>query len=208
MAFVVSHSIAADSLPWKHCFLCVQHEIINIRTPQKASGDGNLRTGLCRECRKVSELKNAVISSKPPHFWEKQGIWRFSWAGWLVFLPLVSLWFCIFHYDLQAWFLFQSLNMGLSPSMVLIHGIHLPKSFLPSHPATFRKTQEGTWWAMRLELGLLVGLVAGRDRVFDKDWRADEDEHLRDLHSEAKVESIKTLPEPVAFLIICCLDPF
>lgn len=33
-------------------------------------------------------------------------------------------------------------------------------------------------------------------------------EHLRDLHSEAKVESIKALPEPVAFLIICCLDPF
>lgn len=68
MAFVVSHSIAADSLPWKHCFFCVQLEIINIRTPQKASGDGNPRTGLCRGCRNVSELKNAAISSKPPHF--------------------------------------------------------------------------------------------------------------------------------------------
>lgn len=66
-------------------------------------------------------------------------------VGWLLFLPLVSLWVVIFHYDLQAWFSFQSLNMGLSPSMVLIHGIHLPKSFLPSHPATFRKTQEGPW---------------------------------------------------------------
>lgn len=67
-AFVVSHSIAADSLPSKHCFLCVQLEIINIRTPQMASGDGNLRTGLCWGCRKDSELKNAVISSKHPHF--------------------------------------------------------------------------------------------------------------------------------------------
>lgn len=60
--------VVADSLPLKHCFLCVQLEIINIRTPQMSSGDENLRTGLCRGCRKVSELKNTVISSKPLHF--------------------------------------------------------------------------------------------------------------------------------------------
>lgn len=63
---------------------------------------------------------------------------------------------------------------------------------------------------MRLGSGPLVGLVAGRDWVFDsQDWRIDEDdEHLRDLHSEAKAESIKALPGPVAFPIICCLVPF
>lgn len=62
---------------------------------------------------------------------------------------------------------------------------------------------------MRLGSGPSVGLVAGRDWVFDsQDWRIDEDdERLRDLHSEAKAESIKALPEPVAFPIICCLVP-
>lgn len=87
--------------------------------------------------KRVSELKSTVISLKPAYFQEEPGMGGFSWPGRLVFLPLVSLRCCICHYDLQAWFSFQFLNPGLSPSMVLINGIHLAKSLLP---ATCRKT--------------------------------------------------------------------
>lgn len=118
---------------------CQELKIINTWTPQMARGCGKCkdRTMGGGIQKRVSELKSTVISLKPAYFQEELGMGGFSWPGRLVFLPLVSLRCCICHYDLQAWFSFQFLNPGLSPSMVLINGIHLAKSLLP---ATCRKT--------------------------------------------------------------------